>query len=147
MHLTRHTDYGLRLLMVLAARQPDKVSTSEIASFFSISLNHLHKIVQALQGAGLVKTTRGRSGGLTLARPPESIQLGEVIRLLEPDFHVVECMGEGGQCRLLYGCGLKGVLASARDAFLASLDGVTLAEITRKTPALSAQRREPEGPR
>jgi len=137
-NLTRHTDYGLRVLMVLAAarERPDpKMSTAEIAGLFDISLHHLHKVVQGLQQGGFVHTSRGRGGGLTLAHPPAEVSVGAVVRALEPNLHVVECFGDG-VCALLPGCGLKGVLASAQDAFLSCLDEVSLADITQQNPAV-----------
>lgn len=138
MNLTRHTDYGLRVLMVLAAarqRAEPKVSTSEIAGLFDISLHHLHKIVQDLNQAGYVNTTRGRGGGLTLAMEPSAVGIGDVVRTLEPNQNVVECFGNNA-CALVPGCGLKGVLAGAQRAFYAQLDAVSLADITQRSPAL-----------
>lgn len=133
MNLTRHTDYGLRVLMVLAAareREEPKMSTAEIAGLFDISLHHLHKVVQALQQGGFIHTTRGRGGGMSLAGPPAEVTVGAVVRALESNLDIVECFG-GSACALLPGCGLKGVLAGAQHAFLAHLDAVTLAEISR----------------
>ena len=68
MHLTRHTDYALRLLMLLAL-EPDELHTiEEVARRYGISRNHLRKIAQTLAQAGFVESLRGRGGGLRLGR-------------------------------------------------------------------------------
>lgn len=129
MRLTTFTDFGLRALMRLAG-EPDHVfSTEEIARYFDISRNHLTKIVQTLASAGIVKTRRGRSGGIELARPPDQITIGEIVRLLESGQALVECFRrDGGHCALTPACRLKGRLAVARESFLNELDKTTLAE-------------------
>lgn len=132
MNLTRHTDYGLRVLMVLAtaARQGrGRMPTAEISEHFGISLNHLQKVVQHLHKGGYVRTLRGRGGGLSLAVEPAQISIAAVVKHLEPTMHVVECFGGAG-CALLPGCALKPALAGAQAAFLAHLDGISLEDIT-----------------
>lgn len=123
------TDYGLRVLMRLAD-DPDQPSTTvRIAEEFQIPYNHLAKVVQALARGGFVRTQRGSGGGIRLARPPESITLGEVVRYLEQRFALVECFrADGGACLLSPRCRLKPRLAAAREAFLNELDRTTLAE-------------------
>ena len=68
MQLTRHTDYALRILLYLGAYTRGPVSVNEIAGYFNISRHHLVKIVQQLTGHGFVVTTRGKHGGMQLAR-------------------------------------------------------------------------------
>lgn len=131
MNLTRHTDYGLRVLMVLAKRPKEhskSISTAEIANAFQISLTHLQKVVQALSQNGFIHTSRGRGGGITLARGAEDIILGDVVRALEPDLNVVECFSDS-RCALLPNCGLKPVLGRAVNAFLVELDKTTLSDV------------------
>jgi Rrf2 family nitric oxide-sensitive transcriptional repressor len=94
-----------------------------------ISRNHLAKIVRNLADSGFITTQRGARGGFALARPPQAITLGEVVRALENDQALVECFREdGGACVLTPRCRLKGRLAAAREAFLRELDATTLAE-------------------
>lgn len=129
MRLRSSTDFGLRALMRLAGQAEHVSSTQEMARDLGISRNHLTKIVQTLAGAGLVTTRRGAGGGFALARPAERITLGEAIRVMEAGQALVECFqADGGACTLTPACRLKGHLAAARDAFLAELDGTTLAE-------------------
>ena len=85
MRLTAYTDYAMRVLMYLALKQDGLATISEIAKSYSISKNHLMKVVHQLGVAGYVETVRGRGGGLRLAKPSESIGLGEVVRRTEPD--------------------------------------------------------------
>ena len=129
MRLTAFTDFAMRALMRLAG-EPDRVfTTDEIAREFAISRNHLTKVVRELAEAGFVATHRGAGGGFRLARPAETITIGEVVRLLEARHAMVECFrADGGACVLTPRCRLKGKLALAAKAFLAELDKTSLAE-------------------
>ena len=144
MHLTLFTDFALRTLMRLAGEPTRSFATSEIATEFNISRNHLAKAVQALADRGFIKTQRGVGGGLTLARPAQAITLGEVVRAFEVQHGLVECFREdGGNCVLTPRCRLRGRLAAAREAFMRELDGTTLAECAypprpRQSPARGA---------
>jgi len=129
MRLTAFTDFGLRALMRLAGEPARSFSTNEIAAEFGISRNHLIKVVRDLAESGFVATQRGAGGGFRLARPPQAITLGEVVRALEQRQALVECFREdGGDCVLLPRCRLKRRLAAAREAFMRELDKTTLAE-------------------
>lgn len=130
MQLTRYTDYALRVLLYLAMSPERQAKITEIADFFNISRNHLVKVVHQLGSKGFVKTTRGKGGGLSLQRPPETIRIGEVVRSMENHFNWLECFDPAQQdCRLLPGCGLKHLLAKAGNAYLQMLDAATLADV------------------
>ncbi len=138
MRLTSFTDYGLRMLMRMASAPERAFSTAELAEEFQLSRNHLAKIMQRLSRAGFVETRRGGGGGAILARPAEEIRLGAVVRLLEEDQPLVECLGaDGGNCVIDGQCRLKVRFRSAEAAFLADLDRSTLADIAL-TPAPTA---------
>lgn len=129
MRLSLFTDYGLRVLMRLAGTPERALTTAQIADEFRISRHHLTKVVRDLAEAGYVRTSRGAGGGLRLARPAESIRLGEVVRALDRGEALVECFrADGGACILTPRCRLKGRLHAARQAFLRELDATTLAE-------------------
>jgi Rrf2 family nitric oxide-sensitive transcriptional repressor len=129
MRLTAFTDYGIRALMRLAGAPARSFSTEEIAREFGISRHHLTKVVRDLAAAGFVATRRGAGGGFSLARPAESITLGEVVRALEGRQAMVECFRpDGGGCVLTPRCRLRAGLAQADAAFLATLDAITLAQ-------------------
>jgi Rrf2 family nitric oxide-sensitive transcriptional repressor len=135
MRLTAFTDFALRALMRAAGAPARSFSTEEIAREFGISRHHLTKAVRDLSRAGFVETRRGEGGGFRLARPPETITVGAVIRALEARHALVECFrADGGDCALNPGCRLTARLARAREAFLRDLDGVTLAEVAWSPP-------------
>jgi Rrf2 family nitric oxide-sensitive transcriptional repressor len=140
MRLTLFTDFALRVLMRLAGEPSRSFATGEIAAEFDISRNHLAKVVRDLADGGFISTQRGVGGGFRLARPAQSITLGEVVRILEGDSALVECFrDDGGNCVLTPRCRLKARLAAAREAFLRELDATTLAECayparTRRSP-------------
>lgn len=129
MRLNLHTDYALRLLMFLAQRG-DQAAVDEIAAAFGISRHHLMKVAQQLAALGYVETRRGRGGGLTLARAPEQINIGAVVRALEPTGTFVECFDRRtNACKIAGACGLQGALNLALGDFLARLDQYTLVEL------------------
>lgn len=130
MRLTKHTDYALRVLLYAAVHCERLVSTEEVAMSYGISANHLVKIINNLGKGGLLEVKRGRGGGLRLAWAPEDITLGAVIRQTEPDFYTVECFdSSANNCPILGACGLVDPLSEATEAFLAVLDGYTLADV------------------
>lgn len=135
MRLTSFTEYGLRALMRLAGENGRGLSTAELAAELQLSRHHLLKIMQTLARAGYVTTRRGGGGGAVLARPPEAIRLGEIVRLLERDQALVECFGPtGGDCTLTGHCQLKHRLRAAEAAFLQVLNETTLAQVAVPAP-------------
>jgi len=138
MRLTFYSDYSLRLLMY-AALEPDRLITiQDVARAYGISKNHLTKVAFDLGRAGFVETVRGRGGGLRLARKPEEIGLGDVLRVTERQSALVECFKpETNACVISGPCRLKGVLNRALKAWFAVLDEYTLADLTGKNVALS----------
>ena len=138
MRLTAFTDYGLRTLMYLAIssqRGEPCASVQTIASALTLSPHHLAKVSQRLTQHGFVGARRGRAGGLVLAREPSALTVGEVVRALEPS-DLVPCFESRDACSLARGCGLAGALAGAQEAFLSSLDHVTLADCIAQPKAL-----------
>ncbi len=98
MHITRFTDYSLRVLMYLALNPTQQVTIQEIADSYGISKNHLMKVVQELNNKGYLQATRGKNGGLRLRGDPEAINLGTLVRATEQDLSLVECFGNNGLC-------------------------------------------------
>lgn len=130
MQLTSFTDYGLRAMMRLATEPGGALSSTQIADELVVPRNHLTKSMAALARAGLIVTRRGGGGGAMLARAPEAITLGEIIRVLSGNHALVECFREdGGRCVLRPGCRLRLKLAGAREAFLTKLDETTLDKV------------------
>lgn len=129
MRLTLFSDYSLRMLMYTHAAGDRLVTIEEIADAYGISRAHLMKVATTLTRAGYLVAVRGRSGGLRLAKPPEDIVLGDVVRATEPDFALVECLATGNQCVITKCCKLQSVLREALTQFLSVLDRHTLASI------------------
>ena len=132
MRLTVYTDYALRLLMYLAVKDDGLATIAEVAKSYGISRNHLMKVAYQLGQAGYVDTVRGRGGGLRLAAPVETINLGEVVRRTEPDMAVVACLNPvDAPCAIKSCCVLRRALAQANAAFLDVLDGYSLADLVK----------------
>jgi Rrf2 family nitric oxide-sensitive transcriptional repressor len=127
--LTNFSDYALRMLMYAASAGDRLITIEEAARAFDVSRTHLNKVANTLTRSGYLRAIRGRSGGLVLARRPEAIRIGDVIRLTEPDFALVECFSTGNQCVLTRCCKLSGMFGEAMASFLATLDRYTLADI------------------
>ena len=125
MRLTRYTDYAMRVLLYLGARPEQLCSIGEIAGAYRISQNHLMKVVNDLARQGYVESVRGRFGGIRLGRAAAEINVGAVIRHTEDGFDLVDC----GGCIIAPACGLTGALHEALAAFMAVLDGYSLADL------------------
>ena len=138
MQLDKFTDYGLRIMMTLAVRAPQRVSVAAIAGIFNVSEHHLSKIATRLAEGDFIISERGRNGGLTLARDAEQITVGSIVRWLKRDDPVVECFGTNTSCRILPACGLRNPLSEAQEAFFSTLDAYTLTDVTAQRAQLSA---------
>jgi len=129
MQLTLHTDYALRVLIYLAQKDGELATISEITDFYRISRNHLVKVVHHLAQEDFIHTTRGKHGGMRLARAANLIPIGEVVRRMEPGFDLVECFSDDNRpCTVISICALKGVLQRAVSEFLSLLDQFTVAD-------------------
>lgn len=129
MRLTDFSDYSLRVLMYAAARDGQLITIEETAQVYGISRAHLMKVANQLTRAGFLRAVRGRSGGLALARTPGQIRLGDVLRVTEPDFALVECFRSDNSCLITPRCRLRGMLKEALAAFSGTLDRYTLADL------------------
>jgi Rrf2 family transcriptional regulator, nitric oxide-sensitive transcriptional repressor len=131
LRLTTYADFSLRLLMYLAVQGEGLSTIAEVAKSYGISQNHLVKVTHRLALEGYVSTTRGMNGGLRLARPAAEINVGEVVRRMEPDMALVPCMQPlSDSCPIVPNCLLLSAMEDARAAFLEVLDGYTLANLT-----------------
>lgn len=132
MRLTSHTNFALRALQLAALRHPGLTRADEVARAHGLSHAHITKIVHQLGRAGYIETQRGRGGGFRLARPAADITVGEVIRLTEGPVELVECFNtDTNTCPLIGICRLSAGFQEATEAFLAVLDGITIADISR----------------
>ena len=138
MQLTRFTDYALRTLIYLGKNSDRLVTIREIAEQHNLFENHLVKIVHKLAKLGYIETVRGKGGGMRLARRPDLINLGDVVRDAEENMNIAECFEVGAiSCTLLPSCVLKSVLIEAKKKFLDTLDLYTISDLINTQPKTS----------
>ena len=136
MQLSTHTDFSLRVLIYLALQKEcTPVTVQKIADDYGISANHVAKVAQTLTQLGYVQSLRGRSGGLVLAVLAQDINVGQVVRAVE-NLKLLECFASGSVGPIESACKLKGILQKAQQAFLATLDEYTLADLVGQPQAL-----------
>ncbi|MCM3298532.1 Rrf2 family transcriptional regulator [Streptomyces pseudogriseolus] len=132
MRLLRSTDLALRVLMRLAVAGDTTPTTREVAEAMDVPYTHAAKVVADLQHRGLLTARRGRGGGLTLTEQGRGASVGGLVRSLEGEGDVVDCDGAAttAPCPLRSDCRLRGALRRAQEAFFASLDPLTVADLT-----------------
>lgn len=139
MRLTTMSDYAMRLLMYVA-QHPERLCTiSEVAHAYEISEAHLMKITHQLALAGWLETVRGKGGGMRLGAAPADVRLGAVVRSIEPDFAIVECLTSDTACQLTSTCHLTGIISGALQSFMQYLDRYTLADLLAPTADAGAK--------
>ncbi|RBW48671.1 RrF2 family transcriptional regulator [Marinobacter sp. F3R11] len=131
MHITRYTDYSLRVLIYLSAQRDGLATIQEIADSYDISRNHLMKVVHQLNKKGYIETVRGKKGGMRLQMAPEDINVGVLVRETEQDLSIVECHSANNTCKITSVCGLRPVFGEALQAFLSVLDKYTLQDVIK----------------
>jgi Rrf2 family nitric oxide-sensitive transcriptional repressor len=130
LRLTTRTNLAVRALMYCAVYEGQTARSAQIAAAVNSSANHLAQVVHVLHAQGYLHATRGRQGGVRLARPPAEINIGEVFRLFEADVPFTECAAlETNTCPLVPACRLRHAIRRALDAFYAEMDRVTLADL------------------
>jgi len=137
MRLNQASDYALRVLIFIANSNEGLAKIDDISKRYHISRTHCMKIVNKLARAGLLETVRGRNGGLRLNASPQDIRIGDVVRAIEEDFALVECMrGAENKCLITSACQLPSIFDEALDAFMAVLDSYTLSDVTQNHVSL-----------
>ncbi len=128
MKLTKHTDYAFRVLLYVAVKNQEELSTiKEITQAFNMSQDHVMKIVQKLSKSGFIKALRGKNGGIRLGRPANEIVIADVIILMEATLAPVNC--KTPLCNIKQGCKLADILFEAQDKYLSYLKQYTLADL------------------
>ncbi|MFC5049840.1 RrF2 family transcriptional regulator [Rubritalea spongiae] len=138
MKLTASSDFAYRMLIYVTTHPDRLVTVKEIADAYQLSHNHLAKISKLYIKHGILDGQRGRGGGITLAKDPKDISLGDILRVSEPSPTLIDCKnGLAGPCIILPACTLKGIFAQARSAFYQVLDQHSLYDIAAQ-PQLAA---------
>jgi len=136
MRLTVFTDYAFRVLIYLALDPEQRTTIHDIAEDYGISRNHLMKVVNLLAKAGMVSASRGTNGGLELACQANEIMVGDVVRLTEENFQIVECMGSNDQCAITPACVLNAILDKSLQAFFGILDDYSIQDLIKNKTRL-----------
>ena len=142
-HVSTRGEYGMRLMVDLARHHGEgAVSLHEIATREALPEAYLEQLVASLRKAGLVQGKRGAGGGYTLARDPNEITAGDVVRALDGPIEPQICTAEGeavAQCALQPGCAAHHVWLQLQNTIAKALDSMTLAELA-KTPTKETPR-------
>lgn len=136
MQLKRATDILLRIFVYLASHpDEDHVSIHDLSEALNWNKNLVIKVAHLAVQQGYLKAVRGRTGGVSLAKPAREYRVGDIVRLTEVNEELVEC--DEPRCPFLNGgCRLRGVLANAREAFYRELNAVTLDQIVTSSGAI-----------
>ena len=130
MKLSLYADYSCRVIMYLSYRTSELTQVKDIAEIYGISHDHLRKIVHRLGTLGFLETTKGKSGGVRLAKQPKDILVGDFLQSVEASDEFVECMRkEGNTCIIAKHCRLKIVLGGALEQFFKHLNQYTFADL------------------
>jgi Rrf2 family protein len=130
MQITRQADYAVRAVLYLARLgQTERAATSQVAKEQHIPPSFLAKIISQLSIAGLLHTSRGARGGVTLAREPKEITLLEVIEAIDGPIMLNECVGETGACTFDEECPLRPVWCEAQNELVARLKNTNFAQM------------------
>jgi len=130
MQLTLYTDYAFRVLIHLAGKEKNVVTVQQVANALGVSRNHLVKVVHHLGLMGLLRSVRGKGGGIVLARAAEEISMAEVVRLMEKNLDLLECFHNADfECGASSECNLRAALRLAQAQFFKTLERFTLKDL------------------
>lgn len=135
MQITRQADYAVRAVLHLARTGEQRTATSAIAEEQRIPPSFLAKIISQLSIAGLLHTSRGARGGVTLARPPQEVTLLEVIEAIDGPIQLNECVGDTSACAFDENCPLRPVWCEAQEDLVKRLKGTNFADMAAKGQA------------
>ncbi len=137
MQLTKFTDYALRVLIYATLNRDRQITIQELSEKYQVPKNHLLKVVHKLSTLGLLRSKRGRGGGLALGKNPKEVTVGYVVRQFEPTLLMANCSNP--RCAIIVGCELKVSFDKALVAFLDVLDSYSIADLTKEPARLRNQ--------
>ncbi len=130
MQITRQADYALRAMIYLSQLEPNqRAATSQIAEQQHIPPSFLAKIISQLSIAGLIHTSRGARGGVSLARPPEAVSVLEVVEAIDGPIALNECSQGSGVCPFGENCPLRSLWCNTQAELIAKLESTTFAQV------------------
>jgi Rrf2 family protein len=133
MQITRQADYALRAMLFLAdLDNSTRAATSQIAKEKQIPPSFLAKIISQLSIAGIINTSRGARGGVTLARPAEEITLLEVIEAIDGPIALNQCTLSKNGCPFMENCPIHDVWCEAQDELVKRLSSTNFAQMKSK---------------
>lgn len=133
MRLTTRSRYGTRMILDIAMHcTVGPVRISDIASRQGLSTKYLEKLIRELKRAGFIASKRGPGGGHSLAMPPENISVGDVVRSLEGEAGLVECLENDELCQRIEQCPTREVWIKASKAMYAALDEISIADLLKE---------------
>lgn len=133
MKINRATDYGIRLMMYLAARPGTIVPRAEVAQMMAIPAEFLAKIAQLLAKAGFIEIRKGRAGGYILARDPSQITLLDLVETLEGEISLNLCVERPEACSFSPTCKVHLVWQAARKGLRDFLASIRLTDLIEKS--------------
>lgn len=133
MQITRQADYALRTMLYLARQEPDRQPpTRKIAEEMLIPGSFLAKIISQLAVAGLINTTRGAHGGVSISKPTNLISVYDVVVAIDGPIHLNECTGDPESCPFGETCPIHEIWCEAEALLVAKLMKTTLAELLER---------------
>jgi Rrf2 family protein len=137
MRISAKGEYAAKAVLYLSLKYPNVVTIHEVAEGHHIPLKYLEQILLALKKSGLLESRRGVHGGYTLARPPDHISVGEVVRAVDGDFSQTSCLRAGSDdhyaCPEMDCCGLRQVWESLQENVDRILFQTSFGEVCRRT--------------
>ena len=132
MQITRQADYAVRAVLYLSQLGSDqRAATSQIAQEQAIPPSFLAKIVSQLSVAGLLQTSRGARGGVSLAKPPDEISFLEVVEAIDGPILINECVSEGSPCTFSEHCELRPIFCEAQAELITRLDNTNFGNVLK----------------
>lgn len=141
MKLTRSLDIGVQVLIQLA-RSGKQMSVAELAKLVDAPRNHVVKVTQILARGAVIRTLRGKGGGIRLARPAGQVLLEEIVNLIEGPLYLMECTSTPAICAFSRGCRLRLKLREVEEAMKKIFRSTTLNDLLP-----GAQEGRPRAPR
>jgi Rrf2 family protein len=139
MKLSTRSRYGTRMVLNLAENYNEgPVQIGQIAKHLGVSVKYLEQLIIPLKKADLIKSIRGPKGGHKLAKPPEEVTVGDIVRILEGGIDLSNCISDPKICQNTESCVTRSLWQEATDAMYDKLDSTTFADMIEKVRVRSS---------